>query len=93
MNTKSKIFMKRRDVCASIKIFFLNTDYRDKISIFSCISTLIQTIWSCCFLFFIDIHDCVGIECLNDGSCLDHPGSYTCKCKQGFEGKHCETGT
>ncbi|VDI64211.1 Hypothetical predicted protein [Mytilus galloprovincialis] len=37
-----------------------------------------------------DIDDCLGIECFNNGRCADFPGSYTCKCKEGFEGDHCE---
>lgn len=41
---------------------------------------------------FADIDDCLGIECFNNGRCVDFPGSYTCKCKEGFEGDHCEFG-
>ncbi|CAC5419913.1 Fibrillin-1,Fibulin-1,Fibulin-5,Fibrillin-2,Latent-transforming growth factor beta-binding protein 4 [Mytilus coruscus] len=37
-----------------------------------------------------DIDDCLGIECFNKGRCVDFPGSYTCKCEEGFEGEHCE---
>ncbi|CAC5355727.1 EGF-containing fibulin-like extracellular matrix protein 1,Fibrillin-1,Fibulin-1,Fibulin-2,Mucin-like protein,Fibrillin-2,Matrilin-3 [Mytilus coruscus] len=37
-----------------------------------------------------DIYDCFGIECFNNGRCVDFPGSYTCKCEEGFEGEHCE---
>lgn len=44
------------------------------------------------FLFVLDIDNCIGIDCLNDGSCLDFPEYYICKCAQGFEGNHCEAG-
>ncbi|VDH99149.1 Hypothetical predicted protein [Mytilus galloprovincialis] len=40
----------------------------------------------------IDIDDCLGIECFNNGTCVDFPGSYICKCEGGFEGEHCEFG-
>ncbi|CAG2256339.1 unnamed protein product [Mytilus edulis] len=39
---------------------------------------------------YSSIDDCLGIECLNNGKCVDFPGSYTCKCEEGFEGEHCE---
>ena len=28
--------------------------------------------------------------CLNGGSCLDDVGSFSCECRPGFEGEHCE---
>ena len=30
--------------------------------------------------------------CKNGATCQDHVNSYTCRCRQGFYGKHCETG-
>jgi Notch-like protein len=44
------------------------------------------------YVFISDIDDCIGVNCLNGGSCIDHTQSYTCKCVGGFEGQHCETG-
>lgn len=29
--------------------------------------------------------------CLNGGSCVDDVGSFSCKCRLGFEGERCET--
>jgi len=34
----------------------------------------------------------VGIICLNGGTCLNNPGSFTCNCAQGWTGKYCGTG-
>ncbi|XP_041819743.1 slit homolog 1b [Chelmon rostratus] len=34
---------------------------------------------------------CVGSPCQNQGVCVDHTQLYTCTCKSGFTGKHCET--
>lgn len=28
--------------------------------------------------------------CLNGGSCVDDVGSFSCECRPGFEGEHCE---
>ena len=43
-------------------------------------------------VFISDIDDCIGVDCLNGGSCIDRTQSYICKCVAGFEGRHCETG-
>jgi hypothetical protein len=42
-------------------------------------------------VFISDIDDCIGVDCLNGGSCIDRTQSYICKCVGGFEGRHCET--
>lgn len=39
----------------------------------------------------IDLDDCVGIRCENGGHCVDGPNSWSCRCKQGFTGRRCET--
>ncbi|MBN1605093.1 MAG: calcium-binding EGF-like domain-containing protein [Polyangiaceae bacterium] len=35
--------------------------------------------------------DCAAGPCLNGGTCTDGIASYTCKCKVGYNGTHCET--
>uniref|UniRef100_A0A3Q2DZV4 Coagulation factor IX n=1 Tax=Cyprinodon variegatus TaxID=28743 RepID=A0A3Q2DZV4_CYPVA len=39
---------------------------------------------------YIDGNQCDSSPCLNQGSCIDHLGDYTCNCKSGFAGKNCE---
>ena len=39
-----------------------------------------------------DVNDCINHTCLNGGSCLDGVDNYSCNCKSGFTGDHCETG-
>ncbi|KAK3712864.1 hypothetical protein QZH41_005523 [Actinostola sp. cb2023] len=40
----------------------------------------------------LDIQACLSQPCQNDGTCQDGKdhGSYTCKCKPGYEGVNCE---
>ena len=42
------------------------------------------------YFAFLDIDDCAGKPCLNEGKCVDEVNSYRCDCKSGFEGKSCE---
>ena len=45
------------------------------------------------FYLILDIDECIGdIQCYNNGTCVNTPGSYTCKCTLGWEGLKCETG-
>uniref|UniRef100_A0A3Q4ADY0 Coagulation factor IX n=1 Tax=Mola mola TaxID=94237 RepID=A0A3Q4ADY0_MOLML len=37
-----------------------------------------------------DGNQCESSPCLNQGSCKDHLGSYTCRCPSGFTGRDCE---
>ena len=43
-------------------------------------------------LFTIDIDECAVSPCENGGSCVNTPGSYSCKCAPGLQGQHCENG-
>lgn len=36
---------------------------------------------------------CDSSPCLNGGYCFERDGGYTCECKYGYWGKHCEKGT
>ena len=40
----------------------------------------------------LDVNECVTKPCRNGGTCENLQGSYRCKCKAGFLGKHCEIG-
>ena len=42
-------------------------------------------------LYFLDIDECKGVTCQNNGTCKDGDNSYTCECATGYEGVHCET--
>ncbi len=36
---------------------------------------------------------CDSSPCLNGGYCYERDGGYTCECKYGYWGKHCEKGS
>ena len=40
----------------------------------------------------LDMDECSSNPCMNGASCQDGMGSYSCSCKDGFFGSHCETG-
>ena len=46
----------------------------------------------CMFGLSLDVNECVTKPCRNSGTCENLQGSYRCKCKAGFLGKHCEIG-
>ncbi|XP_035505279.1 coagulation factor IXa isoform X1 [Scophthalmus maximus] len=39
---------------------------------------------------YVDGNQCKPSPCLNQGSCTDHLGSFTCTCPHGFTGRECE---
>ncbi|XP_068182066.1 coagulation factor IXa isoform X2 [Antennarius striatus] len=39
---------------------------------------------------YTDGNQCKSNPCLNEGSCKDHLGSYSCTCPSGFTGRNCE---
>ncbi|XP_063732661.1 coagulation factor IXa isoform X2 [Eleginops maclovinus] len=39
---------------------------------------------------YLDGNQCQSSPCLNQGSCKDHLGYYTCTCPSGFTGRSCE---
>ena len=42
---------------------------------------------------YITLDECrVSNPCKNGAQCSDLRGSYTCKCKSGYQGKNCEGG-
>lgn len=41
---------------------------------------------------FVDINECAGDPCENDGTCNDIINGYYCTCVNGFTGLICETG-
>ena len=41
-------------------------------------------------LYVSDKYDCIGVTCLNGGTCGDGVNSYSCKCQPGYTGTHCE---
>ena len=44
------------------------------------------------FALALDVDECLTRPCQNGGTCENLHGSYGCKCKKGFLGKHCEIG-
>ena len=40
--------------------------------------------------FCHEIDDCVGVDCSNNGRCLDEENSYACVCNPGFTGESCQ---
>lgn len=57
-----------------------------------CKITEIETIMFKVISFYIDEDNCIDVNCLNGGTCIDNTGSYSCKCPAGFEGHHCGKG-
>ena len=44
------------------------------------------------FFIFIDKNECLTNPCINNGTCINTDGSYTCICPQGWAGKDCGGG-
>ena len=42
-------------------------------------------------VFTLDVDECITRPCINGGTCQNQYGSYSCVCKRGYTGKHCET--
>lgn len=41
----------------------------------------------------LDVQECSTINlCLNNGTCFNNNGSYSCQCTEGWQGQNCETG-
>lgn len=45
-----------------------------------------------CVCIYLDGNQCKTSPCLNQGTCKDHMGFYTCNCTSGFTGRSCEIG-
>ena len=41
-------------------------------------------------VYQIDINDCVGPMCDNNGTCTDGKMSFTCTCSYPYSGQHCQ---
>ena len=41
---------------------------------------------------FLDIDECQSSPCQHGATCINNPGTYECKCTNGFKGKHCGDG-
>lgn len=39
----------------------------------------------------LDVDECIARPCLNGGTCQNQYGNYSCVCRQGYGGRHCET--
>ena len=39
-----------------------------------------------------DVNECLNSPCKNAGTCIDSPGSYTCRCAGGWTGTNCTMG-
>jgi hypothetical protein len=52
---------------------------------------MLQQFIKCTHLCYLDIDECLASPCFN-GTCVNNPGSYTCDCYPGFQGKLCNQG-
>ena len=43
------------------------------------------------FSYLIESDECLLVECLNGGRCVDGFKQYTCNCQSGYTGQLCET--
>ena len=40
----------------------------------------------------LDINECESSPCKNGAECVNQAKGYSCKCKDGYTGEHCEQG-
>jgi len=45
-----------------------------------------------CSCYILDIDECAGDPCENEGTCVDGVNEYVCQCKLGYNGTNCTTG-
>lgn len=43
------------------------------------------------YLFSEDVDECTKNPCLNNGTCLNNNGSYSCVCDEGWIDQNCDT--
>jgi len=41
---------------------------------------------------FLDVNECLAIECLNNATCVNIAGTYQCQCTVGWTGEFCGEG-
>ena len=41
---------------------------------------------------FVDVNECLKIECLNNATCVNRAGTYLCECMPGYTGEFCGKG-
>lgn len=43
-------------------------------------------------ILLLDRNECDNFPCQNGGMCINNDGSFTCVCKDGWEGAECQNG-
>lgn len=43
-------------------------------------------------ILLLDRNECDNFPCQNGGMCINNDGSFTCVCKDGWEGSECQNG-
>jgi len=82
------IFCQFKELCISIG-WCWQEEFGEMWIILYLIVILINSMWVCQFLsscfLCIDVDECVSDPCIN-GDCVNTPGSYHCKCHEGYQG-------